>query len=133
MRVCLIGSSYWSNKKKIKDTILGLKERFGDNLDIVSGGNTFGADPIIKKYSLEMDCNYKEFNPAHTQQNLYSVMPSTFFEKNYTPKNFFVRNKIMIGYSDCIMLFIPKDKKTKSELNIIKCSKKMNKKIVIIE
>ena len=39
----------------------------------------------------------------------------------------------MIGYSDCIMLFIPKDKRTKSELNIIKCSKKMNKKIVIIE
>jgi|15BtaG_2_1085339.scaffolds.fasta_scaffold00531_7 hypothetical protein len=133
MRVCLIGSSYWSNKIKIKDTILGLKNKFGDDLVIVSGGNSFGADPIIRKYSLEMDCNYKEFNPAHTQQNLYSVMPENFFNRIYSPKNFFVRNKIMVGYSDCIILFIPKNKKTKSELNVIKCSKKMNKKIVIIE
>ena len=133
MRVCLIGSPYWSNKKKIKDTILGLKERFQENLVIVSGGNAFGADPIIKKYSLEMDCNYKEFNPSHTQQNLYSVMPRTFFERDYSPKNFFVRNKIMVGYSDCIILFMPKNKRTKSEFNIIKCSKKMGKKIVIIE
>jgi len=39
----------------------------------------------------------------------------------------------MVGYSDCIILFMPKNKRTKSEFNIIKCSKKMGKKIVIIE
>ena len=133
MRVCMVGSRHWSDKTKIRQSILRLKKKFNEDLIIVSGGNPYGADPIIRKYALEMDCNYKEFNPSHTQQNLYSVMPEAFFGKNYSPKNFFVRNKIMIRYSDCIMTFIPKNKESKGTINIIKCAKKMDKKIVIIE
>ena len=133
MRICIVGSRYWSDKRKIKDTILELKNRFKENLIIISGGSLYGADPIIKKYALEMDCNYKEFNPSHTQPNLYSVMAESFFGKKYSPKNFFVRNKIMVGYSDYIITFIPKNKSSKGTINLIKCAKKMSKKIVIIE
>jgi len=129
----MIGSRHWSDRTKIKDTILALKKRFIEDLTIISGGNSYGADPLVRKYALEMDCKYKEFNVSHTTKNLYSVLPEAFFGKPYSAKNFFVRNNIMIRYSDCIMAFIPKNKEARGTINIIKCAKKMGKKIVIIE
>ena len=62
MKVCMIGSRHWSDRTKIKDTILALKKRFIEDLTIISGGNSYGADPLVRKYALEMDCKYKEFN-----------------------------------------------------------------------
>jgi len=64
MKIGIIGSREYQNFRKVKDTIFALKNKFGDNLTIVSGGCKDGADKFAKKYAIELGCNYLEFNPA---------------------------------------------------------------------
>ena len=93
MRVGIIGSRTYENKRKIREMIWKLKNQFKDELTIVSGGCVDGADKYAKKFALELDCKYLEFNPAHTPKNLYSYMKEEWYGKKYSPKNFYVRNK----------------------------------------
>ncbi len=52
MRVALIGSRRYENKKKIKDFVFKLKQQYGSDTIIVSGGCKTGADKYAKKYTL---------------------------------------------------------------------------------
>ena len=53
MRIGIIGSRLYESRKKIKDTVFGLKNKFGDDLLIVSGGCQHGAERHPKKPSLK--------------------------------------------------------------------------------
>ena len=81
MRVGIIGSRTYENKRKIKQMVFELKQKFGNELTIVSGGCKDGADRYARKYALEMDCKYVEFNPAHTVRNLYSALHNAYYGK----------------------------------------------------
>ena len=72
MKVAIVGSRRWQNKGKIKDFIFKLKEQYGDELTIVSGGCKDGADIIAKKVALEFDINYVEF-PLRTMNIICTV------------------------------------------------------------
>jgi len=109
-----------------------LKNKFGENLIIVSGGCPQGADKMAKKYALEFSCYYKEFNPSHTGKNLYSAMNEAFYNKPYIPKNFFHRNKLLAKDVDYLVAFIPRGEDSKGTLHIIKEANKLDKKVVII-
>ena len=50
MRVGIVGSRRYENKKKIKDFIFKLKQEHGEDTIIVSGGCKNGADKYAKKY-----------------------------------------------------------------------------------
>ena len=58
IKIAIVGSRGYTNTKKIKDFIFKLKEKFGDELEIVSGGQKDGADGLAKKYALEFDMKY---------------------------------------------------------------------------
>jgi len=132
MKVALVGSRTYENKRKIKETIYKLKNKHTD-LTIVSGGCKDGADKYAKKYALELDCQYLEFNPAHTPKNLYSALHENFYAKAYNVKNFFVRNSMIAKYVDCMIAFIDdKDTAARGTYNAIKEAKKYDKKVVII-
>ena len=132
MRVGIIGSRLYENKKKIKNTIFNLKNRFGEDLLIVSGGCLQGADRYAKKFSLELGCKYKEFNPAHTPPNLYSAMNEGYYNKEYKPKNFFHRNGLLAKYVDILIAFIPENDSANGTWNTVRVAKKFNKKVMII-
>ena len=82
MKVGIIGSRNYENKRKIKEFIFKLRNTH-NNLLIVSGGSKLGADKYAKKYALELECNYLEFNPAHTPKNLYSGLQESYYNKPY--------------------------------------------------
>ena len=109
---------------------LNLKFGYG-NVEIVSGGCAHGADKYAKKYALELECHYKEFNPSHTQKNFYSAMPDGFYDKQYNPKNFFHRNKFLAKYVDYLIAFIPEGIESKGTLHTIKQAKNFQKKVMI--
>ena len=132
MRIGIIGSREYQNSRKVKDTIFNLKKKFNSSLTIVSGGCLDGADRFAKKYAIELECNYIEFNPAHTPKNLYSALRENYYGKIYMPKNFFHRNKMLAKYVDCIIAFVPTNNKSSGTEHTIKEAKKMNKKVVII-
>ena len=52
VRVAIVGSRRYENKRAIKDTIFELQQRFGDRLEIVSGECKSGADKYARKFAL---------------------------------------------------------------------------------
>ena len=132
MKIAVIGSRRYENKKKIKDFIFNIKREFGENTTIVSGGCKQGADRYAKKYALELGLQYEEYPPFHEVHNLYCTMPSSRYSKPYSIKNFFARNKIIANTSDFVVGFIPEGVEGRGTLNTIDYAKKFSKKYVII-
>ena len=132
MKIAIVGSRRYENKKKIKDFIFKLKNEYGEETIIVSGGCKDGADKYAKKYALELGLQYEEYAPFPEVNNLYCTIPATSYSKPYNVKNFFARNKIIAGTADIIVGFIPEGVEAKGTLNTISYAKKFNKKNIII-
>ena len=132
MKIGIIGSRKYENRRKIKETIFNLKKKFGDELVIFSGGCLDGADKYAKKYALELDCNYVEVNPAHTPKNLYSYMREEWYGKKYSPKNFYVRNKILAKSIDRLIAFVPEGDSARGTANTVNYAVEYNKKVIVI-
>lgn len=132
IKIAIIGSRAYENKKKIRDMIFKLKQAFGDKLEIVSGGSQNGADKYARKYSIEMGVNYKEFNPAHTVKNLYSVMPDNYYGKPYHVSQLFHRNELIAKYCDKMIAFIDSNVPSKGSKHAVSMAQKHNKPVVIV-
>ncbi len=132
MRVAIVGSREYTNKRRIQEFIFKLKEKYGDELEIVSGGQKDGADGYAKKYALEFDTKYAEFPPAHYQYNQHCVLESYKYGRRYAVWNYHNRNKQIAEYSDKIAAFIPKNHISKGTMSTIKEAIKKQKKYVII-
>ena len=131
MKVGIVGSRNYESKRKIKELIYKLKNT-SDTLLIASGGCKDGADKYAKKYALELNCQYLEFNPSHTTKNLYSALHENFYSKPYHAKNFFARNTMLAKYCDVIVAFIPNGEDSKGTMHTLREAKKYKKKVVII-
>ena len=132
MKVGMVGSRRYENKRKIKEFIFKLKEEHGTDTIIVSGGCKQGADKYVKKYALELGLQYEEYPPFHEVHNLYCTMPSSRYGKPYNIKNFFARNKIIAGTSDFVVAFISDSDDADGTMSTINYAKKFEKKYIII-
>jgi len=131
VRIAIIGSREYENKTKIREMIFKLKQTFGDKLEIVSGGALQGADKYAKKYALEMGVNYKEFNPAHTNKNLYSGMPDMYYSKPYHVSQLFHRNELIARYVDKMIAFKSEGNSSGTD-HAISMAQKHKKPVVIV-
>ena len=132
MKVGIVGSRRYENKKKIKDFIFKLKQEYGTNTTIVSGGCKDGADRYAKKYALELGLQYEEYPPFHDVHNLYCPLPESRYGKPYSVKYYHARNKIIAGTSDYIVAFIQNDINSDGTMSTINYAKKFDKKYIII-
>ena len=132
MKVAIVGSRRYENKKKIKDFIFKLKNEYGNNTIIVSGGCKQGADRYAKKYALELGLQYEEYPPFHEVHNLYCTLPESRYSKPYSVKYFFARNKIIAGTADFVVGFVPDGIEANGTMNTISYAQKMKKKYIII-
>tara|TARA_Y100000114_G_scaffold157223_1_gene188151 strand:- start:2004 stop:2405 length:402 start_codon:yes stop_codon:yes gene_type:complete len=132
MKVAIIGSRKYENKRRVQEFVYKLKEKWGDSLEIVSGGQKEGADGYAKKYAIEFDLNYSEFPPAHYQYNQHCVLESFNYGKPYAVWHYHSRNKSLIEYSDVVVAFIPKGISSKGTEHALKQAKKNQKKFVVI-
>ena len=132
MKIGIVGSRRYENKKKIKDFIFKLKQEHGTDTIIVSGGCKNGADKYAKKYALELGLQYEEYPPFHDVYNLFCTMPESRYGKPYSIKNYHARNKIIAGTSDFIVAFIPEGIQSDGTFSTLNYAKKFNKKRIII-
>ena len=132
MKVAIIGSREYENTRKIKNTLTELKQKFGNDLMIVSGGCKDGADKFARKFALEFGIKYKEFNPAHTTKNLYSAMSDNYYNKTYHVSQFHHRNMLIARDCDVMMAFIPEGCNSNGSMSAIKNAKKLKKPVTII-
>ena len=133
MKIGIIGSRKYEKKRNVKDFIFRIKEKYGEEVTIVSGGCKQGADKYAKKYALDFGLQYEEYPPAHFPHNLFCTLPESRYNKQYSPKNYHVRNKIIAGTSDMVVGFIPDGIEGRGTLNTIDYAKKFSKKYVIID
>ena len=133
MKIAIVGSRRYENKKKIKDFIFKLKEEYGTDTIIVSGGCKDGADRYAKKYALELGAQYREYPPFHEVHNLYCALPESCYGKPYSVKYFFVRNKQVAQNSDVVVGFIPEGIKSSGTVSTLKYAKKFGKKVMVID
>ena len=134
MKVAIIGSRSYTNSRKIKDFVFRLKEKYKEELEIVSGGQKDGSDGYAKKYALEFDIKYSEFPPQHYPHNMHCVRPNYDYGKPYYVSNYFKRNKQVAEYSDRVVAFVTNPNKiTSGTLSTLQYAKKMNKKSIIID
>ena len=133
MKIAIVGSRKYENRRKIKEFIFKIKNQYGTDTIIVSGGCKQGADKYAKKYALELGLQYEEYPPFHEVHNLYCTMPESRYSKPYNIKNFFARNKIIAGTSDFIVAFIPDGVEARGTMNTISYANKFEKKTIIID
>ncbi len=133
IRVGIVGSRKYENRKKIKEFIFKLKTDKGADTIIVSGGCKTGADRYAKKYALELGLQYQEFPPFHETWNIYCPKDKRDYGKPYNVKNFFARNKIIAAYSDYVVAFIPRGVESPGSVSTINYAKKFGKKYLVID
>ena len=133
IRVGIVGSRKYENRKKIKEFIFKLKTDKGADTIIVSGGCKTGADRYAKKYALELGLQYQEFPPFHETWNIYCPKDKRDYGKPYNVKNFFARNKIIAAYSDYVVAFIPRGVESPGSMSTINYAKKFGKKYLVID
>ena len=107
MKVGIVGSREFLAKNKIRKFIYDLKELFGEELEIVSGGQVKGADGFAKKYAIELGVTYREFPPAHYSWNSYCIKEAYHYGKEYRVWYYNERNTEIAEYSDAIACFLP--------------------------
>ena len=68
-KIGIVGSRAYTNKTKVKDLIFEIKQKYGNSVEIVSGGQSQGADGFAKKFALMFGLHYVEFPPSHYNWN----------------------------------------------------------------
>ena len=132
VKIGIVGSRKYTDKKKVKDLLFEIKEKYGNEVEIVSGGQKDGADGYAKKFALEFGMKYVEFPPAHYSWNMHCKLPATKYNKPYYVTNYFKRNKQIAEYSDIIVAFIPDGVESKGTMNTISHAERLKKMIKII-
>jgi len=132
MIIAITGTRTYENRRKIKDTIFQLKEKFGEGLVIVSGGSKDGTDRYVKKFTLDLGLQYIEYNPAYTNHNLYSALGPGYYGKEYHVTQLHRRNEMMVKNSDMLICFMDSREKTSGINSAIKAARRHDKKRIII-
>ena len=132
MRIAIVGSRRYENTRKMKELVYSLREKFGKDLTIVSGGCKSGADKYAKKFALEAEVKYIEYLPAHENKSLFCVLPISYYGKPYCVKNYFARNKQIAKNSDIVIGMIPEGIVSNGTQSTLDYGKKFGKKIIIM-
>ena len=132
IKIGIVGSRSYTDKKKIKNLLFEMKEKYGDDVEIVSGGQKDGADGLAKKYALEFDMKYVEFPPTHYSYNMHCKLPASEYNKPYYVTNYFKRNKQIAEYSNIIVAFIPEGVTSNGTMNTVGHAERLKKLVKII-
>lgn len=104
IKVAVIGSTSWQNRRKVQQTLNELKKKFSDELLIIGAGGNEGANSMVRKYALEFGISYQEYNPSFSGYNLYSAMPESYYGKRYHFSQLHHRMKLIAEQCDYMMI-----------------------------
>ena len=132
IKIGIVGSRSYTDKKKVKDLIFEIKQKYGEEVEIVSGGQKLGADGFAKKFALEFDLDYVEFPPAHYSHNIHCKLSAKHYSKPYYVSNFFKRNKQIAEYSNILVAFVQEGIESRGTMNTVSHAEKLKKMVKII-
>lgn len=133
MKLAMVGSREYKNEKKICLYLQLCKERYGDELTVVSGGCPDGADFLARKFALELGIHYVEFPPKHRPHNCYCILPAEQYNQPYHVSNFFARNTQIAEYCEYLAAFTVAGKKCNGTMDTFRKAERLGKKCFIYE
>lgn len=132
IRIGIVGSRNYQNSHKIKDFIWQSKQKFDNDLIIVSGGQKLGSDGYAKKYAIDFKIKYVEFPPRHYSYNQYCIFDYNYYNQKYQVYYYNQRNTSIVEYSNKLICFVSCEiEKSKGTFDTYKKAKKMNKTTVV--
>lgn len=132
-KIGMIGTTSFTNRLPITNIFSSIKRKYGQYVEIISGGNSTGAELLIKKYALELGYPYKEYNPSYTGWRIYSAMPKEYYGKGFHPSHLTDRYKKLVTECEYLIIFIERGLEYPSDiLYAIKYAQKLKKKFAII-
>ena len=132
IKIGIVGSRAYTDRNKVKELIFEIKTKYGNEVEIVSGGQKDGADGFAKKYALEFGLKYVEFPPSHYNWNMHCVRPVGEYSNPYYISNYMKRNKQIAEYSDIIVAFIQPGVDSRGTYDTIRHAEKEKKLVKII-
>jgi hypothetical protein len=132
MKIAVIGNTGWQNKRKIRDALFELKQRFGSEVTILGGGGMEGANFMIRKVALEFEMKYQEYNPSFSGYNLYSALPESYYGKKYHFSQLHHRMKLLAENCDYMIILTNESKLDPVLKTAWNTANKTEKKVVIL-
>lgn len=132
IKISCVGSIKYENKRKIKEYLYKLLQRYGNKFEIITRGNKNGAEKYIKKYALEFGISYGEYNPAYTSYNIYSKFPVNYYDKLWAPRMDAQNNAIIAKESNAFIIFQNEDEDDRQINHLIKQIRNLGKPYKII-
>jgi transposase len=133
MKIAIVGNYNYTNTSLVKDMLFGLKEKYGEELKIISTGNTHGIEFLVKQSSISLNIKYIEFPLYSCEYNSYCQENGKeyyLYNKNYSNKHKYIQLNDIVNFSDIIIIF--ENKKQKILDTYKKLAEKLNKKIIIM-
>tara|TARA_R100001198_G_C5072849_1_gene118130 strand:+ start:69 stop:470 length:402 start_codon:yes stop_codon:yes gene_type:complete len=132
MKIAVIGNKEWQNKRKVQQVLSELKQKFKQELIIVSGGGSEGANHMVKKFALEFGISYQEYNPSYTGRNLYSMLPESYYGKKYHFSQLLHRMKLLAENCDYMIIMNNENNLNPQLKTAYNKIKKLKKPVVIL-
>jgi hypothetical protein len=132
MKVAIIGNTGWQNKRKVRDVLYELKQRFGPDLTVLGAGGNEGANYMVRKFALEFEMRYQEYNPSFSGYNLYSALPESYYGKKYHFSQLHHRMKMLSQNCDYLMILTNETKLDPVLKTAYNTANKSEKKVVIL-
>ena len=129
IKIGIIGSPNRFESTKVKNIIFKIKNTYGPAAEIVSGGNKSGVEREVRKYALELEMPYKEYNPAYTPYSGFSALREDYYNRPPHPTHDIGRYRRLIDYCDAIVIFPLNDQAISSAISY---GEKKKKKIIKI-
>lgn len=133
MNLAIIGSRYYKNKDKIQQIIERYKNKYKEDLTILSGGCLTGADSLAKSIAIDLNVKYIEFAPAHFKWNVYCFYPESYYSQIYSVKHFWTRNREIVEKADHILGFVYANIVAKGTMGTVEIAKQLGKKCFVFE
>ena len=132
MKVAIIGNTGWQNKRKVRDVLYELKQRFGHDLTVLGAGGNEGANYMVRKFALEFEMRYQEYNPSFSGYNLYSALPESYYGKKYHFSQLHHRMKMLSQNCDYLMILTNETKLDPVLKTAYNTANKSEKEVVIL-
>jgi len=120
IKIGIIGPESYNNQLQIIKLFQLIKQTYGKFVSILSGGNNTGVEAMVKKLALELELDYKEYNPSYTGKRMYSALSDEYYGKEYHISHLSDRYRLLIYECDYLIIFINKGSKFSFELESAK-------------
>lgn len=127
----MISDDGYQDKRKLKEILFKLKERFGvEKIKIATFGERLGMDEFIEDTCLTFDVDYGTFPAYHSNYTIDCIMPTHRFGKEYDARYYFLRENDAVRWADVVFI-LTRPSGVKKFDRIVKLLKKAEKTIKV--